>query len=389
MSHFTVMVIGDNPEKQLARYNENINHFSNEWLTFHNVEEEYRLKYEIDTKHTKEIYYNWITIKPEDMDKLEQGSTDITITNIMDSTFINLDSYKYYCVCTRDLKDKRRMHVEINSVNKLAQDNVVIHATKVEIDKIPIKDIMSWDNYITEYCGYKFNEEYNAYGYWANDKAKWDWYQLGGRWNGYLKLKSKDPSGSVIGDDGVFGPSREDFSGRGDQTIKGNIDIEAMREEEAEAARKRYQMVEYCFGGKIPKIEIPWSYFIAEDGPYKDVDWNERLEKYYSQYALTELQKVKEKVDKGEIQIEEPYLFNLFNLEEYNYTEEEYVKINADSALATFAVIKDGIWYEKGEMGWWACVSNEIDQNEWNRKVNEMFEELPNDTLISIYDCHI
>jgi hypothetical protein len=30
--------------------------------------------------------------------------------------------------------------------------------------------------------------------------------------------------------------------------------------------------------------------------------------------------------------------------------------------ICTFALLKDGIWYEKGQMGWWACVSNE-DEN--------------------------
>lgn len=33
-----------------------------------------------------------------------------------------------------------------------------------------------------EYLGYEYNEEQNAYGWFANPNAYWDWYALGGRW---------------------------------------------------------------------------------------------------------------------------------------------------------------------------------------------------------------
>lgn len=391
MSHFTVMVLGSEPEKQLARYEEDTSDLPHEWLSFNNLEEEYRKKYETDTKYIEKIYHNWIEIKPNDMDKLEQGATDITITDPMDSTFINLDNYKYYNVCTRAKGDKRRTTILVTAANKLARDNVIIHAEKAEVAEVPVKDTMSWDEYMTEYCGYKFDEEQGAYGYWTNEKAKWDWYQLGGRWNGYFKLKSPDPTTGVIGDAGVFGDSREDFSSRADQTTKGNIDIEAMKAEDAEIARKRYQTVLRCFDGSIPKIDIPWTVFIDDNGPYKGVDWDERREKYHAQPALKRLAEVREAVSRGDIQVDKEYehLFHFLELEDYNCSEDEYAQRHAESALATFAIVKDGEWYEKGEMGWWACVSNEMDQGEWNKKVMELFNSLPDDTLVSVFDCHI
>ena len=70
-------------------------------------------------------------------------------------------------------------------------------------------------------------------------------------------------------------------------------------------------------------------------------------------------------------------------------SKEEYCKEDGNSAISTFAVLKDGVWYEKGEMGWFGMTSNEKDQNEWNTQVALMLESLPDDTLISIYDCHI
>jgi len=40
-----------------------------------------------------------------------------------------------------------------------------------------------------------------------------------------------------------------------------------------------------------------------------------------------------------------------------------------------------------GEMGWWAIVSNE--NHNWDLEFTKMFDSLPDDTLISVYDCHI
>lgn len=72
-------------------------------------------------------------------------------------------------------------------------------------------------------------------------------------------------------------------------------------------------------------------------------------------------------------------------------------KVGIDSALKgdianfeeliPFAVLKDGKWYEKGKMGWWAVVSDEKDN--WNDEFLKLVKDLPDDTLISMYDCHI
>lgn len=55
----------------------------------------------------------------------------------------------------------------------------------------------------------------------------------------------------------------------------------------------------------------------------------------------------------------------------------------------TFAVVKDGKWYERGEMGWWALVSNEKSEEDWDREFKALLESVPDDTLLSLYDCHI
>ena len=76
---------------------------------------------------------------------------------------------------------------------------------------------------------------------------------------------------------------------------------------------------------------------------------------------------------------------------------EKYMNENSDKldesaakiayALTVFAYIKDGKWYEKGNMGWWGVVTDE--DNDWYHNLKTMFEELPDDTWITIVDCHI
>jgi len=54
-----------------------------------------------------------------------------------------------------------------------------------------------------------------------------------------------------------------------------------------------------------------------------------------------------------------------------------------------FCVIVDGVWCEKGEMGWWACVSNEKDPENWHEEVKSLLSKLPADSFVYNVDFHI
>lgn len=58
--------------------------------------------------------------------------------------------------------------------------------------------------------------------------------------------------------------------------------------------------------------------------------------------------------------------------------------------FAPYAMVKDGQWYAKGKMGWWGVTTQAYcSDDEWRDKVWELVQSLPDDTLISFYDCHI
>ena len=46
----------------------------------------------------------------------------------------------------------------------------------------------SFDKYMEECTSYEYNAAVKSYGYYENPNAKWDWYEIGGRWNNMLKL---------------------------------------------------------------------------------------------------------------------------------------------------------------------------------------------------------
>ena len=128
------------------------------------------------------------------------------------------------------------------------------------------KEVLSWD--------YELDENENLLSTY-NPNAKWDWYCVGGRWNGFLVLKERAEDGSII------------------------------------------EVNEAYFN------EIDWDYM---------KEWN-RI----------------------------PFCF----------------------------VDEDGEWYEKGEMGWFAITTNEVDKDTWQDTFKEYLSTVEDDCLVTVVDFHI
>jgi len=189
------------------------------------------------------------------------------------------------------------------------------------------KDPMDW---VSKWYGYSY-EEKKGWGYWENPNAKWDWFQLGGRWRGYFKLKLNSGVDTTLGGTGSFGNEPKYDA---DQAVKKDIDFYNMRIENFEEASRLW--------------EEAWKNYPEED---KSV-------RRYLEYGIT-------KED----------------------TKESYLK--RQTSIATHAILMDGKWYQRGEMGWWGHISNEKDLDVWEKEFNELLDNLPGDTLLSIYDLHI
>lgn len=68
-------------------------------------------------------------------------------------------------------------------------------------------------------------------------------------------------------------------------------------------------------------------------------------------------------------------------------TRQQYVQAAYNKAL-TFAFIDvGGNWIERGNMGWWAIVTNE--DNSYDAKFWTFIESLPDNQRLWVIDCHI
>lgn len=294
MSHFTVMVIGDNPEEQLAPYSESI----------------------------------------ETAPRVREEVSDEEIQSMIE----------YY-------KNPENGGHEYPTFDELYEN----HGD-------------DWNSNTWEKRDGKW-VEITTY----NPNSKWDWYQLGGRWTGFLKLK-KDAEGEV-GDFSLVSSRRAD-EGTADAALKKDIDFEGMKNDAAKEAGESYDKVMEVIGHLEPNK--PWKVFV-ERVENKEITIDEARAQYHAQPRTQALRT--EEVRKT--------LGYFIEADDYLVPREKYVEDARNNAISTFAVLKDGKWYEKGEMGWFAMVANEKDQNEWNKQVNDLIDSLPDDTMISIYDCHI
>lgn len=233
---------------------------------------------------------------------------------------------------------------------EIPHDNIPVKAKEIAEDYIawqrersnPDMDkIQKYTAYLEHECWIAILDDYQGggqdihgnWGYWHNPRAKWDWYQIGGRWRGYFKLKPYTIA-LALGDPSWCNENQPVDTDRADQAFKGDIDWKAMK---------------------------------AQGRAEGESQWTEHLKK----------------LESGD-ETYSPYFDYRIRQGE---TRETFIA-RAES-VATFAVVKDGEWYERGEMGWWACISNEKPQDQWDEEFDKLVMGLPDHTLLTLVDCHI
>jgi hypothetical protein len=289
MSHFTVLVIGKNPEKQLTPFKEDLNV---EWV---DKTEEYKKQYE--TEKVPEFFCNsnssWGQQITKELFEFIKNNKPGAITQYQQERqsmhYLTKDKkYRGYFTLEGGKRCKGDAWFEVTAINKTdhPDENVCFEGTvTIRVIKPPKKISLKtmYPDYNTYLTDWHDIDDVTKQGYWHNPNAKWDWYTLGGRWTGFFKLKPN--TSGEIGAPGLLTSPAE--KGYADSVYKKDIDF-----------------------------EMP-------------------------------------------------------------------------SDFSTFAVLKDGKWYEKGEMGWWGTVSNKKEDSQWEEEFAKLIADLPDDTLLSLYDCHI
>lgn len=342
MSHYTVLVVGEDAEEQLAPFNEQ----DEEFMEFEDEEDAYLEEYK--TKTVEAV-------------KLRDGRLVTKYCKEVESCW-------------------KRDGFGISN-----KDEFLPPVGAEILPDTPVSKIYStFEFYMKEYNGMDRDEKHGRYGHSSNDKAKWDWYSLGGRWTGFFKLKPK--CGGALGRSGVF--DNKPKSGHVDSCLVKDIDFDGMRDDAGNEAGEKYDNYKRLCGGVIPVLEFTWAGLRAEEDlkPKDQQDYDALRNKYHGQHAKKIVQIASERKDisKGERD-----LLVWADLQHFQCTREEFVKRARNRAISTFAVLMDGEWYEQGEMGWFGCSTDKMTEDEWQDKFAALIDGLPGDTLVSVYDCHI
>lgn len=313
MSHFTVGVIvnklsEEEVDKVLAPYQENnMDDCPREYLEFNSVTEEYKENYETGTR---------------------------TMVRLKDKSLVS------------DCDDRFKKIIK--------DENHTIPTTTYEVPKdlikveVPYKVLYpTFEEYMKDWCGYELDKEMNDYGYWENPNAKWDWYEIGGRWNKLLLVKDS------VDIEKIGGPSWGNIKSEEKEAPEGYKWVNACRIGDLELDK----MIE----GSYKKNLRYWELIVEGQKPQnedeeEDVKWNFYKPEYFT--------------------------------ERYS-SKEEYAKWQ--SMFCTYAMVDERGWHAKGNMGWWAMDDSTGDsERAFIERFNAELKNVENqDKYLVIVDCHI
>lgn len=247
--------------------------------------------------------------------------------------------------------------------------------------------------YVTDYHGHKLLRqgekpgEDHKYGYAlvdgdtvikvinrTNPDRKWDWWVIGGRWTGSLLLKPK--ARGIVGRPGVM--TERAPAGYADQARKGDVDFAQQRNDEEAKARILWTETRRITGNA--SWESWEDTLIRHCGPEDKRDYSaiETARAEYRGQPAIELLKGSKR-DAYLWQIDDDLALDL----------ERFIEIARLKACAQYAFVREGKWTERGRMGWWGMASDEVSQAQWLRMFNDMLDGIPDDTLLTVVDCHI
>lgn len=187
----------------------------------------------------------------------------------------------------------------------------------------------------------------------TNPNYKWDWWVVGGRYSSRLLLKD----GRQV-----------------DSATKAEIDFEGLEHTHLEMFREQYDSVREALGEDILR-ELQ---SLTDDQIRVRVDAGELPPRAAGNHVtMSNGFKMFNRFDHGEI-------ISIVRME-----REDYAQVRVVGAWAPYALVTNDGWLSRGSMGWFGISCDEIDYVEYLRRVRSTIEALPDDTLITVVDCHI
>lgn len=227
-----------------------------------------------------------------------------------------------------------------------------------ELKETNVNEIYSFVDYLTDYCGDNLDGKYTEltnegrFIRYTNPNSKWDWWQIGGRWNNMLLSSPNIPTNSCK---------------------ISSLDIESKQLQLSEKAHQKYDYFEQCIGN-AQRVWTTWADII------KDVDTvtDEIRAKYKNQPTIQQLYTN---------DIENKFKYKNQEIDNFLLSRDEYVKSIVNTAFVTYNILiadnEKNEWIG-GEMGWFGIGSK---PDNWNDVFHNILKE-HHDHYITIVDCH-
>lgn len=281
-----------------------------------------------------------------------------------------------------------------------------------------------------------------TYGYYTtfNPEGRWDWYTVGGGWQGFYDLKEGVGSTHyLLGAPGTFSGPVKALDGRADVARKRSIDVEGMRFMAGVEASGLYDKYETATAG----IEAPESWgrtvarviekvahretvsaVLAGGGPFPggpsatlptlpgDIDTLSEFDAL--QWAESTVQAMQEQsmfVAVSEIKAETTRLRAAYDAHPWVSTlrsanmlppfasphemfkagegeREALIQERRDGALTTRSLLTEDGWMERGRMRMFGCSDDTMSREEWTARFNEVIDGVPDDAWLVLMDIH-
>lgn len=222
----------------------------------------------------------------------------------------------------------------------------------------PLRKIYkSIESYAEEYCYYTYSDSEQAYGYYTNPNAFWDWYQIGGRWPFELLVKADcstyDPGDrSWTTEKSNMRPAPEGYIWV-PAAAKGDVEWELMRELGIRNKSEKFKQLKECFDTGVLPPDSPLTQ-IAEDGIHS---WGKLI--YRKDETLE------------------------------GFLERNNLGDSCKYPVNFYGCIRDGEYLSVGDMGWWGISSNEKEEQVWRSILQQYIESVPDEHILVVVDCHI
>ncbi len=237
-----------------------------------------------------------------------------------------------------------------------------------ELKEVNAKDVYSFEEYLSDYCGYSLSGEYNEltsdgrFLRYTNQNKTWDWWVVGGRWKNLLLTKSGEKVDSCRIDE---------------------LDFDTVTAELKTKANEDYDY----FSSLLPETSVnshTWRTWVEL---YNDSSIKTLEEKRIVYAEQTAIKTIRQNDSKGFFK---PFIGH--EIDNFRRSREEYVKQRSTTAFQCYNMLiasethTEHLGWYGGEMGRFGVGSQ---QDNWSQIYQDLLHSQPKDHYITIVDCHI